>query len=157
MYKLVNRRYWKKPTAPQADGIIDRRQGSLLPTAPQSENRRPHRPSNNTHINNTHFLLSNDNKTTKSRPNEDINKIIETLKKSTGLSQLDGTIKENRRYAYLLIKKWKDVDIICAAISVGVQNKFHSVKMTNVKYLYYHLAEIGRESIKKNNQEVFIS
>lgn len=93
----------------------------------------------------------------KSFGNSDINTIVEYLELSLG-HKLDGTIKENRQYAYNLIRKVKSqepdnyIDLIKAVIDIGVEDGFHSRNLTSMKYLYYNFAKIGRSAtIRKTN------
>lgn len=89
-------------------------------------------------------------------PNLSINKMIEILLSFTGLSSLDGTEQENRRYCWLLIKNKIKPEFIArrgqmpsdnevmaslTAILRGADN-FQKKKLTNFKYLYYNFGEI---------------
>jgi hypothetical protein len=80
--------------------------------------------------------------------NPDINILIETLKKELGGSP-DGTVKENRQFANLLLKKFKKdypdknpVELIQFVIQAGLKDSFHCKNLTSFKYLYYHSQKI---------------
>lgn len=80
--------------------------------------------------------------------NEEINQIIEFLKSKLGGS-LDGSQKENRRFAFLLLNRLKKdysdkntIKIIKFLIETGLQDKFHFRNITNFKYLFYNAQKI---------------
>ncbi len=80
--------------------------------------------------------------------NPDINSLMDFLKEKLGGSP-DGTIKENRRYAYLLLKRIKkdypqrdSVSIIKFLIQAGLQDNFHGKNLTSFKYLYKNAQKI---------------
>lgn len=90
----------------------------------------------------------------KSYGREDINQSIQILKDSLGGSP-DGTIKENRRYAKMLIDKLKKdypgyepTEQIKYIINFGSQDEFHAKNMTSFKYIYYNTQKIV-QSIKQ--------
>ena len=98
----------------------------------------------------------------KSYGREDINQSIEFLKeKNNGM--IDGTIKENRQYATLLINKIKkaypgedtikQIEII---IQTALQDEFHSKNATSMKYLYYNTQKIIQTVRSKQNRVVEI-
>lgn len=80
--------------------------------------------------------------------NPDINEVIGYLKESVPL--LDGSQRENRQYAKLLLDKvakvgkdpTKSVDAVKFIINSAVQSSFHSKNATSMKYLYYHAGSI---------------
>ena len=80
--------------------------------------------------------------------NKEINELIEFFENQLGGS-LDGSVKQNRRFAYLLINKFKKdypdkdpVENIKLLIQMGLQDEFHSKNLTNFKYLYYNAQKI---------------
>jgi hypothetical protein len=88
---------------------------------------------------------------------EDINNSIKHLKDKLN-SSLDGTIKENRQYAKLLIDRFKKdypkyntEEQICFLIDIALKDKFHSRNTTNFKYLYYNAQKIIQTVKQKNN------
>lgn len=88
---------------------------------------------------------------------QQINQIIDFLKNTLGGTP-DGTIKQNRRFAKLLLDKIKkdypDKDPIIqiqALITFGLKDKFHGKNITSFKYLYYNCQKII-QSIKFNNK-----
>lgn len=72
-----------------------------------------------------------------------INEMHELLKKEAGLPTLSGTIKENRNYCNLAIRKWNK-ETVEGIIKVGTRLKFHKNNLTGFKYLYYN----GEKMIK---------
>jgi DNA-binding PadR family transcriptional regulator len=71
-------------------------------------------------------------------------------------SSLDGTEQENRRYAYLLLKRFKKdfpsrdpEELIKGLITAGIGDSFHGKNLTNFKYLYYNAQKIIR-SVKRD-------
>lgn len=92
----------------------------------------------------------------KSFGREDINQVMNYLK--TKIKSLDGSIKENRRYAKLLIDRLKkdypdynSIKQIQVLIDYGLKDKFHSKNITSFKYLYYNCQKIVN-SIKQSNK-----
>ena len=79
---------------------------------------------------------------------KDINTITNFLKEKLGGS-LDGTQKENRRFAYLLLNRLKKdypdkapVDLIKSLVEFALKDSFHSKNATSFKYLYYNTQKI---------------
>lgn len=66
-----------------------------------------------------------------------INKLHDILKKEAGLPTLSGTIKENRNYCNLAIRKW-NYETVEGIIKVGTRLSFHKNNLTGFKYLYYN-------------------
>lgn len=90
--------------------------------------------------------------------NEDINKVTNFLKEKIGVS-LDGSQKDNRQYAYLLLNKLKKdypdrppAETLCQLIEVGLRDSFHSKNITGFKYLYYNCQKIVLSF--KNNKPI---
>jgi len=85
-----------------------------------------------------------------------INEIIEIVKTFNNISTLDGTIKENRQYANLLIKgKLKptfkqrtgndinDNEILLSLKAIlNNADNFHKKNLTNIKYIYYNFGKL---------------
>ena len=69
--------------------------------------------------------------------NPNINKLHDILKKEAGLPTLSGTIKENRNYCNLAIRKW-NYETVEGIIKVGTRLNFHKNNLTGFKYLYYN-------------------
>jgi len=87
--------------------------------------------------------------------NEDINSLMEYLREKIGGTP-DGSVKDNRRFASLLINRFKKdypdkspVDLISQLIDAGLADAFHSKNITSFKYLYYHAQQII-QSLKNN-------
>lgn len=82
--------------------------------------------------------------------NKDINTCIEYFQKKLGAS-LDGSVQENRRYCYNLIRKMKkdypDIEPtrqIKVLIDLAMQDRFHSKNATSFKYLFYNVQRIAQ-------------
>ena len=96
-----------------------------------------------------------------------INKLINKLKKLNDITSLDGTIKENRQYAYLLVKNKirpefekrnktpTDNEIVFSLEAIFKKtDKFHLKNLTNFKYFYYNFVKIIQSS--KKNKTIII-
>jgi hypothetical protein len=101
----------------------------------------------NTNINTD--TLSKD-KGAKPRPskkqNEDVSYLIAAFKDALRSPQLDGTIGENRRYAYLCMTKFGGVVKVRDLIKAALGDDFHRERATGFKYLYYKGVELGQKS-----------
>lgn len=82
--------------------------------------------------------------------NKDINTCIEYFQKKLGAS-LDGSVQENRRYCYNLIRKMKKdypdiapVEQVKMLIDLAMQDRFHSKNATSFKYLFYNVQRIAQ-------------
>lgn len=97
---------------------------------------------------------------TSSFGNEDINNLVKYLETHIGGS-LDGTIKENRNYAHLLLGRFKKdypnrnpVELIKIMIERGLADRFHAKNITGFKYLYYNAMKIiqsAKADLNKNH------
>lgn len=87
--------------------------------------------------------------------NPDVNKIIESLKQEFELPALDGSAAENRKYAWLAIKKCNGIDGVLKIIKLAAADSFYGDKISNVKKLYYHMVEIVKKA-RGINKEVKI-
>ena len=74
--------------------------------------------------------------------NKEINDLILLLKEKFNLSILDGSDKENRRYCWLALKKFKKEGIELI-IGVGSKDTFWANKITGFKTLYYNGVKIA--------------
>ena len=83
--------------------------------------------------------------------NPDINSFIETLKSEFGLNLLDGSAAENRKYAWLAIKKCGGLEIAKKVIMAAAADDFYGDKIASVKKLYYHMAEIVQKARGKKS------
>lgn len=70
--------------------------------------------------------------------NADVNLVLSYFSEFTGLIKFDGTIKENRRYAYLALQKFGSPQNVGKLIQLAVQDEFHRKNLTSIKYLYYN-------------------
>ena len=77
-----------------------------------------------------------------------INELVEHFQ-TTIQGSLDGTQHENRRYCFLLLKRFaKDFptrnsgELVKLLITQGSGDKFHGKNLTNFKYLYYNAMKI---------------
>lgn len=107
--------------------------------------------SDNIHKHNTNIILKNDTETKVSEYwNHDINECLNLIK-SFNWWLLDWTVKNNRRYAKLLIDKLKNLESIKSwkytrngtlelILNVISQNKYHASKITSAESIYRNLA-----------------
>jgi len=87
--------------------------------------------------------------------NQDINNLIQLLKEEYDIKILDGSEKENRRYCWLALKKFKRAGLE-AIIRIGARDKFWQTKITGFKTLYYNGVKIASTLREKQNQIVKI-
>lgn len=95
---------------------------------------------------------------------EDINQCFNFLKEKIGGSP-DGSVAENRRFAKLLLDRFKKdypdkppEELVCSLIGYGLQDSFHGKNITSFKYLYYNAQKII-QSVRgavKNTQAIEI-
>jgi hypothetical protein len=97
----------------------------------------------------------------------DINACVSYLEEKLGAS-LDGSVKENRRYCYNLLRKMKkdfpgvnEVDQVKMLIDTALQDRFHSKNTTSFKYLFYNTQRIAQSfkndyGIGSNNSDMII-
>lgn len=98
------------------------------------------KPINEKTINNTKVLLPET-----FYGNDDINFLIDYFKEKFGLPLLDGSIKQNRQYCWLLIKKFGNAEKVKLLIEVGSSNRFWKTKLTSFQTLYYNGVRIVSE------------
>jgi len=103
-------------------------------------------PNNNIDNNNIYIYnisYKEIGKTTSSYGNEDINYLMAKFQEITGLKKMDGSIKQNRRYCWLLLKKVggrkENAENL---IKLAVKEPFHRANLTSFKYLYYNAVKI---------------
>ncbi len=104
-------------------------------------------------INSDTLFLNKTDDTLKRRKeygNSGINECIGYLGGKLGAS-LDGSVKENRQYCYLLLNKMKkdypevnEVDSVKMLIDTAMQDRFHSKNTTGFKYLFYNVQRIAQ-------------
>jgi len=92
---------------------------------------------------------------------EDINEVINFLKEKNN-NMIDGSVKENRQYAKLLIDKVKKaypeentILQIKAIIQTALSDDFHAKNATTMKYLFYNTQKII-QTIKGRQERVLI-
>lgn len=88
--------------------------------------------------------------------NQEINLLIEELKKVTNLKSLDGTIKENRQYAQLSIRKHGS-EITLKAIRAAPLNDYWRSRATSMKQIYYNVNTIIQSYERENPPNIKIS
>src|SRR3990167_183913 len=89
--------------------------------------------------------------------NPEINKVLNTLKEKFSLSKLDGSDKENRRYANLAIKKFGDD--LPKIIEAAAGNDFWKNKISQVKDIYYNgvkILQLKKGGIKSIDLSAFV-
>lgn len=74
--------------------------------------------------------------------NKDINDVIENFKLKFRLPLLDGSVKENRRYANLLLKKNGGLERTLGLISLASEDEWWKNNITSCKDLYYKSVKI---------------
>lgn len=91
--------------------------------------------------------------------NADINDLIAHLRQEIGHG-LDGSPQKNRRYAWLLLNKWKKeypnenvVEALKAVISVGVADQFYGPRITDFTWLYYNIEKVANLIRRPKNQQ----
>lgn len=94
--------------------------------------------------------------------NPEINEAISYLKGKLGGS-LDGNLQGNRRFAHLLIgrfrKDYPDKDplhLLKFLIEAGLQDKFHGKNITSFKYLFYNAQKIIQSVKSKIDNPTFV-
>jgi DNA-binding MarR family transcriptional regulator len=137
-------------------GVDENQQGVLTQINSTNNISIKHNISNNNINNNTSYKEGEKSPTlakkkTKPYGNQDINLLLSLLKE-TNEGLIDGSEKENRRYCWLLLKKFgydkdqeKARNNVIALIKIALQNEFHSKNATSFKYLYYNSAKIIKE------------
>jgi len=93
--------------------------------------------------------------------NPDINSIIDYLKDKTGLSELDGSVKQNRNQANNLFSKLKrmytehePLKLARQLVDIGLTDQFIASHMTSISYLFYNTAKIiqlGKSKVQHNS------
>lgn len=138
LYILMDKDVWIKPRY-QKDTTVSR--GIKL--SPAVVSNCYHKDTN---INNTN-ILSKDNRenpvsSKKEYGNGEINTLLKELKDLSGLSLLDGSDKENRRYCWLAIKKFGGADKVREIIGLATDDNFHLKNLTGFRYIYYNGVKI---------------
>lgn len=95
---------------------------------------------------------------------EDINDVISFFTKELGAS-MDGSKRENRRYANLLLGRIKkdypqkdSTELVKVLIKVGLRDSFHKNNLTGFKYLYYNMQKIIQKTKNKESErKMFIN
>lgn len=152
IYILIDKSEWNKDQVPVGDT------DSRVPVGTQpcpcgDKNQVPVGDIKETHTEGntykeTHPSLIEKGETPVSYGNGDINIIYDFLRERLGGSP-DGSVKENRRFAYLLLGRLKkdypdqnQIDLVKFLIEAGLKDSFHGKNLTNFKYLYYHAQQI---------------
>lgn len=79
----------------------------------------------------------------------EINEVINYFKKTLNLPILDGSIKENRRYASLTLKKFKGASRAKKLIDLLAKNNFWNTKITSFRALYNNGVRLLSETRRK--------
>jgi phage replication O-like protein O len=74
--------------------------------------------------------------------NPDVNEIVSYFKETMGLPLIDYSDQKNRKYAYLLLKKFKTVEKIKLLIDTTKKDPFWSTKVASLVMLYYKAVTI---------------
>lgn len=136
-----------------------------------NENTKPSKPplpdqvnlvdSKETHIKETHInTISKDIEATPIYGNKNINQVIDFLEEQLGGS-LDGSVKMNRQYAYLLLNRMKKdypdknpVEQIKALINFGLQDEFQEKNINGFRYLYNNATKIIQTTKSKLTNKI---
>ena len=110
---------------------------------------------NNYTINNRQYVSKETEKSPPSYGNKEINDLILLLKAEYDIKLLDGSEKENRRFCWLALKKFKRSGVE-AIIKIGARDKFWKTKITGFKTLYYNGVKIASTLREKQQQVVKI-
>jgi len=76
------------------------------------------------------------------RGNPEVNRVIDFFKEKMKLPMLDGSIEQNRRYSWLLLKKFGGLNGVLKLISYASKDRFWRDKITSTQRLYYKGVEI---------------
>ena len=107
----------------------------------------------------THTLIGVPINAKQSFGNEEINSLIRTFKEAFGLPMLDGSEKQNRRYAWLCLKKFGSREKVEMLIKIAAQDGFWSTKISSFQSLYYKGVQIiskTREGYGQDRSKVAI-
>lgn len=173
VYTLTDKNEWRDPKSSTAPtGRWQTPPQSIPPTArwkktpssipPTADTQTADSDYKVTHIKGTHNINNSKELLTQAKPvekpqlkkqygNPDINFLISYLKEKLNLPMLDGSEKQNRRYAYLLLKKFKEVDKIKLLIDVASKDKFWSTTIASFRQLYYNAVQIISKTRKRDN------
>lgn len=131
-YTLLDKSQWKKPWEKSSHGKA------------MGNKRHSHGknfPTKDTHKKDTHILVGvPTNK--KEFGNPQINETISYFKKTMKLPALDDSIKKNRQYAHLLLKKFNGIDGVKKLIDYASEDDFWQNKLTSLVKLYYKGVQI---------------
>jgi len=160
VYYLIDKSEWKsvqRQQVPVDNQTDDQRQLTTKPEATDDTIQRHYVPTKNTNKKNTNKkeLAKANGKAEYGNP--EVNTFLETLKKEFELGLLDGSAAENRKYAWLAIKKCGRLDIALAVIKAAAADDFYGDKIASAKKLYYHMAEIVQKARGRKNNFVKIS
>lgn len=99
----------------------------------------------------------------KARNKADIDACIAHLEQKLQAS-LDGSVRTNRRYCWLMIQKVRKdypeadaVKSIQLLVDIGMRDDWHRQKLTGFKYLYYHAQEIANSYRQKLSKPRVVS
>lgn len=132
-YFLLDKSEWKQPSAGAAHGSTKCR---------KLHNQVQELHTKDTHKKDTHITLIHKCIKGKTYGNQDVNKIISYFKERLHLPMLDGSEKQNRRYGWLLLKKFNGVSGVTKLIDFASEDDFWKDKLASLQKLYYKGVEI---------------
>ena len=91
--------------------------------------------------------------TQKEYGNKDINILIAYLKEKLELPALDETVETNRRYCYLILRKFGNVEKIKLLIDITAKDNFWSTKVTSFKTLFYKAVQIMSDTRNRKDKD----
>ena len=109
-------------------------------------------PIRRTNIKKNHIISKDITESGTIYGNQDINSLIEAFKKEFDLQVLDGSDRVNRRYAWLMLKKAKSLEVAVGIIKLAASDEFYADKISDFKGLYYKMVGIVQKARgKKDN------
>lgn len=98
------------------------------------------------------------------RGNPHVEEIVNFLKEKLGSEKLDGSVAQNRRYAWLCLKKFgpdppHGVEVTKKVINLAFKDPFFASRCTEMKFIYYNGVKIvnsAREKLNAKGKEILI-
>ena len=87
--------------------------------------------------------------------NKDINFLIKYLKEKLELPILDGSVKQNRRYCWLSLKKFGGKEKMKLLIDTTSKDNFWKTKITSFQQLYYKGVQIISKTREKGGEIIY--
>lgn len=145
LYTLLDKSEWKnKPCYQKRDTGNKTKKDEPYPQKP-THGKRPPKVNKSMKVNK--ISPKGDKRT---YGNDNINEIISLLKDNLEVEVLDGSQKQNRQYAWLLLKKVKhNMRSIKFLIEFIGKDDYWSSKIASARDLYYNIVKIGLDAKRK--------